>query len=100
LMTPARKWRVNNPSGGWDNKLKCWDARLPAERRCVATVDLPGKVYSMSMGRVVTPGGVRLVTWTAPAVINWCLRSYSLLRLPPLPGVTPLVTWAMPAVIN
>lgn len=37
-------------SGGWDSKLKAWDARLPAERRCVAEVDLPGKVYSMCMG--------------------------------------------------
>ena len=36
-------------SGGWDNKLKAWDARLPTERRCVADIQLPGKVYSMSL---------------------------------------------------
>ena len=37
-------------SGGWDSTLRAWDVRLPAERRCVARVDLPGKVYSMSLG--------------------------------------------------
>ena len=36
-------------SGGWDGRLKCWDARLPTERRCVADIELPGKVYSMSL---------------------------------------------------
>ena len=36
-------------SGGWDKKLKAWDPRLPLDRRCVADVDLPGKVYSMSL---------------------------------------------------
>jgi hypothetical protein len=37
--------------------------------------------------------GVRLVTWTIAAVINWCLRPYA------LPGVR-LVTRAIPVVIN
>ena len=44
-------------SGGWDNKLRAWDARLPAERRCVADVDLPGKVYSMSLSPSSPEGG-------------------------------------------
>jgi hypothetical protein len=45
--------------------------------------------------------GVRLVTWTIPAVtwtilavIDWCLRPYALLGLSlPLPGGVGLVTW-------
>ena len=36
-------------SGGWDKTLRAWDPRLPPERRCVARVDLPDKVYSMSI---------------------------------------------------
>jgi hypothetical protein len=35
--------------------------------------------------------GVRLVTWTIPAVNNWCLRPYAPLGLS-LPGLTRLVT--------
>jgi hypothetical protein len=43
---------------------------------------------------------VRLVTWTIPPVINWCLGPYALQGLPPLSGVVRLVTWTIPPVIN
>jgi hypothetical protein len=43
--------------------------------------------------------GVRLVTWTVPAVVNWCLPPYALLGLSLLGGAR-LVTWTIPGALN
>lgn len=37
-------------SGGWDSTLRLWDPRAPPFQNCVASVPLPGKVYTMSCG--------------------------------------------------
>jgi hypothetical protein len=49
----------------------------------------------------LTPGcQIGYTEHTGCHLVNWCLRAYALLGLPPLPGVTRLVTWTIPAVIN
>ena len=55
-------------SGGWDGRLKCWDARLPEERRCIADVELPGKVYSMSLTGSGSPTRRLVVAMSGRAV--------------------------------
>jgi hypothetical protein len=44
--------------------------------------------------------GVRLVTWTIPAVVNWRLVTIRLARVEPLPGVTRMVTRTIRGVVN
>lgn len=42
-------------TGSWDQSLRVWDPRLPNYQSCVATLSMPGKVYTMStsMDRIV-----------------------------------------------
>jgi hypothetical protein len=62
-------------------------SRGPDNNRCT------GLFFLEPAHRVaLTPGGVRLVTWTTLAVIKWRLRPYALLALS-LPGGVGLVTW-------
>jgi cell cycle arrest protein BUB3 len=52
-------------SAGWDARLKCWDLRLPADRRCVREETLPGKAYSMSLTSEAAKGPRKLVVATS-----------------------------------
>ena len=35
-------------TGSWDRTVRAWDPRAPAYQNCAATLNLPGKAYSMS----------------------------------------------------
>jgi len=37
-------------TAGWDSTLRLFDPRLPPGDCCVATVALPGKAYTLSIG--------------------------------------------------
>ena len=65
-------------SGGWDSTLKLWDPRAPPFQNCVASVPLPGKVYTMSCGEerlVVGTSGRHVLVfdvrrWAGPGARN------------------------------
>jgi hypothetical protein len=35
-------------AGSWDKTVRAWDPRAPPQQACAATINLPGKVYTMS----------------------------------------------------
>mmetsp|Transcript_63818 Transcript_63818/g.201881 ORF Transcript_63818/g.201881 Transcript_63818/m.201881 type:complete len:245 (+) Transcript_63818:84-818(+) len=50
-------------SGSWDMTVKAWDPRASPDQRCVATLGLPGKAFSLSVVQdklVVATGGRRV----------------------------------------